>query len=201
MSYNPKIAVGSVLYNQYPIIIGSMITQEYQNWEMHLLHDGPPTDEWRLRMFHALRSVIPDKRITDKYTKTQQGQWGHPLRRMWLDDMRDRKDIDLVVLTNADNYHNPGFLQNLHKPFENPKVVATYSEYMSHNHNGYQTFKNGLGCSNIDISALMFRRDVASDVGWPDFSYASDWNFINSIIKKYGIENFVQVPGNFVTHN
>lgn len=197
-TYNPKIAVMAPIYRYYPVIIGSMLAQKHQNWEFSLIHDGPE-DSNNLAIQHAFQT--PDPRIRCYATEKRVDKWGHPLRRQWLKDIKPCNDIDLVVITNADNYHNPVYLERLCKPFSDKKVVATYAEFNSTHHHSYGIFTNKLACSAIDIAALMFRKDAACEIGWQSDEYFADWVFIDSIMKKYGKDNFRKVDGHLFTHN
>ena len=75
------------------------ILQSNPNWEMRIIHDGPPP----VGLEEFVES-LSDKRIELDYTKVINGFWGHVNRRMMLQET-EGDSLDYVLITNDDNQY------------------------------------------------------------------------------------------------
>lgn len=188
------VTVICLIYNQYPEIIGSMINQTHKNWTLKLIHDGP--NSTGLKEFVA---VVNDPRIEYTETKKHVGLWGHPLRSQAIKDL---KDTDYVVITNADNHHVPVYLERLLIGFSLPNTVGVYCSDMVHSYKSWQVIACSLNRGYIDCAGMMIRAEQAKEVGWRDTtSHSADWVFFDDLIKKYGAHQFRKVIGCLLIHN
>lgn len=191
-----KVAFICPAYNSYPQIISSLICQTHQNWELFLIHDGPNAN--------GIQQLVNDPRIKYKETAERVGKWGHSIRQTALENIAEFcPDADYVVITNADNYHVPVYIEKLLKAFEtNPSIVAAYCSDMVHSYKAWQIIPCRLQLGYIDCAGVMIKKEVAKEIGWRDIeSHSSDWTYFNDIIKKYGADKWQKVPGCLLIHN
>lgn len=192
---NAKVAFICPIYNSYPEILSSLINQTHQNWHLFLVHDGPAT-----KNIKAIVEAANDPRVEYIETETRVGSWGFPIRRDYLQKLKDT-DFDYVVITNSDNHHTPNYCEAMIKGFTGGQV-AIYHAQMVHNYIGWGVIDCRLQQGFLDCGGVMIKKDVAVEVGWNDVkSHSSDWIFFSEIIKKYGAHRFGKVPGCLLIHN
>jgi hypothetical protein len=78
-----KVAIICPIYKLYPQIISSMMTQTYQDWELYLIQDG--NEDKRIGEYVKL---INDPRIKYFETEERVGNYGHPIRREYLNKLK-----------------------------------------------------------------------------------------------------------------
>lgn len=196
-----KVVFICPIFNSYPTIIPSLICQTHKNWELLLIHDG--------RNITNLRETVEafnDYRITYIEHTVHLGNWGHYYRQLLLNDIKEGKrtpDANYVVITNADNYYTPAFINSLLIGFKRqPNAVASYCEKMVHSYTGWGVIPVRLARGYIDCGGVMIRKDVACDVGWRDtVDHSSDWTYFSDVIKRYGEDKWVKVEGCLFVHN
>lgn len=197
-----KVAIVCPIYNMYPQVISSMICQTYPHWELTLIHNGPvPT-----RQIDQIVARYADPRVHLKIHPQETGLWGHPLRAWALEKMKTRElmpDADLVVVTNADNYYAPPFLEQCVSALQSrPDAVAAYASKMVHNYLKWDVITVGIALGTIDCGGVMLRKDIACDVGWRSFEHSSDWTFFADILTRHGgPSRWVPIPGCTFVHN
>lgn len=200
MRENPQVLFISTIYNQFPLIAAAMEAQTYQNWRLWMLHDGPVGDN--VDMLRILNG-INDSRIQFMQTTVRQQQYGHPMRKWALEQLKagEYPDAKYVVITNSDNYFLPVFCQYMLNGFEGKKdCKAVYCD-MLHNYFGNIQVRTKIKLANIDIAAVMFERNCVAEEGWNSMDHSSDWTLIDAIHTKHGHQSFVKVPGTLVVHN
>lgn len=200
-----NVAFIAPIWNYHPILLHSLITQRINCWELFLVHDGPAYDSYKfIGSLNGIHEAYKEK-IHFIETEERRGDFGHPIRQEFMKKMLDgeiAEDCDWLVITNADNYHMPAFCDALLGPLKNPnKLVASYCSHMIHNYFGWTEMKCKLEVGNIDIAALMFRKEQACKIGWNHMHHSADWSFIDEVIKMYGPDTFYEVAGNLVVHN
>lgn len=198
-------------YGRYPSLVSSLIAQTYENWELHLIHDGPaPADFPR----------FADERVIFTETPRRRKEYGHPIRIDWLQQIKDGKIRgDYAVITNEDNYHAPVFLEKLVRPLEEDSgLVGAYCSQMVHNYKGpdgesppagQDHFTDGYGVLDtkpeigfIDCAAVVVRAKVAGEAGWPSTRHSSDWDYLNNIAwRSGGWHKLKKVFGALLVHN
>lgn len=187
------IIICPVYGDTYPQIISSLICQTYQNWELHLIHDGKNTTN-----FMAL--LPDDKRIFYSEEPTHTGNYGHSIRAKYLQSLKSKGDY--VIISNIDNYYMPVFLEKAIATFKaNPNTVATYCAQIVHNYTGFQVMNCRLKRGLIDSGQVMLKFEEAASVGWNSTHHSADWFFFEDVAKKYGVNSFVQFAGCLFTHN
>lgn len=175
------------MFNNYPQIISALMCQTHHNWELWLIHDGPGTNP-----------KCEDSRVKYMETAKHQGNWGHYIRRDYL---QKEHDADFVVITNADNYYVPSFCEAMIAGF-GFNNVATYCAKMVHSYVKWGILECRLSRGYLDCGGVMVRADVANEIGWRDIeSHSSDWIYFADIIQKYGAARWSKIPGCLFTHN
>lgn len=189
-----RVLVICPVYKNYPQIVSSMLTQTHQNWELELVHDGPDTE--------GIKLLIPqDPRIRWRETSKRGGCWGHYIRQTYVEHYAD--EFDFVVITNADNYHTPVFLEYMYRGFEeSPSSVAVYCAQMVHSYKAWQVIDCRLEQGFIDCAGVMVRAWAAQEAGWNDITtHSADWTYFSDLIVKFGAHRFHKVAGCLLTHN
>lgn len=195
-----KVVVICPIYNMYPLIIPSLICQTYTNWELLLINNG--------REINGLDTIVKgynDSRVKFMIYPTQTGNYGHPLRAWALKSIRAKTlsaDADYVVITNADNYYTPTFIQYMLNGFRSKQdVVACYCSDMVHSYLDWATQPCWLERGHIDCGGVMIRKDIACSVEWRSMEHSSDWIYFNDIIQKYGANKWEKIKGTLFVHN
>ena len=201
VAISKKVTFICPIYNTFPEIVSSLLLQTFDNWELYLIHDGKNSTGLKKYI-----DSIGDTRIMYSETPERLGLWGFPIRRDTLNQIKDGTlpKTDYIVITNADNYHSPFYVEKyLMEICNNPKdTIGAYCSQMVHNYVEYKVMDCSLAMGHIDCASIMFRADVACDKGWTDiYERAADWVYIENIIKKYGASNIVKVEGCHLTHN
>lgn len=190
-----KVVFICTIYNTYPQIISSLTLQTHHNWKLILIHDGPSD------MREAIQNLIlGDPRITFIETKKRINNWGHGLRQKAINEY----DLgDYVVITNADNYYVPTFVEYMLKGFKKSHTaVATYCEKMTHSYKAWDVINCKLEKGYLDCGCVMVKSEVAKEVGWSNITeHSADWIYFSEIANKYSWKNFIPVKGNLFTHN
>ena len=189
-----KVIYTVPIYKCYPIVIHSLQEQTYNNWELILIHDGPADPKLR-----SLLEFIDDPRIHFSESDKHFNDWGHSLRAMALEKVESDLPGDFVVMTNADNYHVPGFTEKMLETFDTDTQVA-YCD-MVHDYYDWNFVSTSLTHSFIDCACLMIRCKAALEVGWRSQAYDADWEFIADIRQKYGDQAFRKIASPLVVHN
>jgi hypothetical protein len=190
-----KVIVLCPIYNSFPQIVSSMISQTHKDWELYLIHDGK--SEYNIADYVNL---LNDSRI--KYIETEErvGNYGHPIRKEYLNKFI-KSDADYILITNGDNYHTPNCLEVMIKGFDT-STVATYCESMAHSYINWKIIECRLERGYLDCAGVMVRKDVSCNVGWNDVdSHSSDWTYFEDIAKIHGWHTFKKVEGCLLIHN
>jgi hypothetical protein len=189
-----KVTVICPIYNSYPFIISSMIAQTHQNWELLLVHDGPNENG-----LSKIVKSIGDNRIKYSETDKRSGNWGHKIR---SEEIQKLPTNGFVLITNADNYHVPAYMEKMLSGFTSDYIKATYCSKMVHSYIQWGTIDCQLKRGYIDCAGVLIRNEVAKRVGWNDIeSHSADWFFFNEIARKYGQSSFNRVEGCLLIHN
>jgi hypothetical protein len=190
-----KVIVLAPIYNSYPQIVSSMITQTHQDWELYLVQDGNED-----KKIGEYVKFVNDSRV--KYFESEEriGNYGHPIRKEYLKKFADI-DADYIVITNGDNYHTPNYLETLIKGFDS-NTIATYCDTMSHSYIQWKIINCRLELGYLDCAGVMVRKDAACSVGWNDTdTHSSDWKYFQDISNVYGWHKFKKVEGCLLIHN
>lgn len=176
-----------------------MINQTHKNWELILIHDGP--DKYGIQQ---IVDQCNDSRIVFFETELRAGNWGHSIRRDVLNELKEGKysPSEFVVITNADNYHVPVYLEYMIKGFTSPQVVATYCSHMVHSYLAFGVITCKMIQGYVDMAGVMIRRDAACEVGFNHIeAHSADFLYFKDVFDKYGIKNFNRVEGALLIHN
>jgi len=216
-----KVIIICPIYNSYPQIISSLICQTHKNWVLVLIHDGKASENLKNIIGH-----YADSRIIFLESETRKGNWGHFYRQFGIDNIDNfTPDAEYVVITNADNYHVPIYLEKMMGAFNSQDIVATYCSSMVHSYLSNQqvshldvgqtsstelkweqytfgTIQCKLELGYIDCAGIMVKKECAQKVGWNDIvTHSSDWTYISDIIKEYGENRINKVNGCLLVHN
>ncbi|MBD3882075.1 glycosyltransferase family 2 protein [Phormidium tenue FACHB-886] len=182
------------IYNYYPILVHALQLQSHKNWQLILIHDGPNSTGLQETV-----EQLKDERVTYHETTTRHNDWGHTLRQEGLEKIKNGFSGDYVIITNADNYYAPCFIESMLKALKRD-TVAVYCN-MVHSHRSWNIVSSLLRRKFIDCGCVMVKRDVALEVGWQSKDFAADWFYVKDILAKYPKSSFSKVNKPLFVHN
>ena len=197
------------VYNTFPEIVSSLLCQTHKNWQLLLIHDGPNDTD-----IVGLITHLNDPRIHFIETSERQEQWGHPLRQWALEAIeKGTFRADFIVITNADNYHVPTYIETMLRGFKDDTIAVYCDKFVTH-YKTHQVKPDGtyivhtygvidtkLELGHIDCACVMVRKDAACKVGWHDMSHSSDWTYFSDLLDEYGKNRWTKVLGTLLIHN
>ncbi len=194
-----KVTFICPMFDAFPEIISSLMCQTYKNWELILIDDNPEKT-----IAKDIVDVLKDKRIT--YIKRERmAKWGHPHRQWALNEIKDGrlgKETDYIVITNADNFYVPVFIEYMLNGFiDNPHALATYCNLTVHSYIAWGVMECRFERGFLDCGQVMVKKETACEIGWNSYDHSSDWTYFNEIASKYGIPCFIPVKGALFVHN
>jgi hypothetical protein len=180
------IAVAHQRIGELKVFVQSILNQTAPNWTLNVIHDGPDAVfESTMRRF-AKESA---NRISFSWTPRRHNDYGHSLREQGLAQAHG----DFILLTNADNYYAPRFVEFMNDAIErtNPDVVM-FDMVHSHDNAGgrgtpaYSHFKTEYGRTNIDMGAAIVRRELAQKAGFHDKTHDGDATYFENVARIKG---------------
>jgi hypothetical protein len=183
------------IYRTFPAIVSCLIMQTNTNWRLWLIHDGPVIDPH----IEDYINLVNDDRITFEATPERKGNWGHEIRRDYL----QRVTSKYVIITSPDNYYAPKFIElALTAIVRKTRHVAAFSELMAHNYAHYKILKCRMDRGYIDCGGILLKTSKAKDPGYENITdHSADWLWFKGLIAKHGVNNFVPFSGCHYIHN
>lgn len=184
-----KVIVICPVFNTFPQIVSALQAQSYKNWELYLIHDG-----------EGKMDLPNDDRIHFKKTKERLGNYGHHIRRDYLQILHGLGKY--ILISNADNYYSPDFLLRAITAIEqNHGAVASYCSHMAHSYIDWKIIESRLQRGYIDCGQVLLKAKESAQVGWRSLDHSSDWTFFEDIARRYGKNSFVKFDGCHFIHN
>ena len=180
------IQIISPAYQSYPVLVPSLVVQTSQHYNLKIIHDGEN------EQFMAINDMFLSSNITMGCTTFPLGHWGHPIRRMLLDELED--DGDYVVITNHDNYYFPNFVETIEN--EDAEVLIWS---ILHNYYDYEPLHPKLQFGHIDIMQCAIKKHLAKKVGWKFDENPSDWLYMQECFQE--ARNIKQINKILGVHN
>jgi hypothetical protein len=156
-----KLHVIAVAFNrptELKRLVYDFQTQTRPDWTLHVIHDGPPPDGIP-QFFKGLK----DPRVEFDFTKVVNGYWGHPNRRMMLQEIQGEAD-DYVLITNDDNQYVMAFVEIMLLVCNGTVGMVTCDTI--HNYFKYDVLRTKIRVGNIDMGSFIVKLDVAKAVGF-----------------------------------
>lgn len=150
-------------------LIDSFMNQTDARWSLYIMHDGP-APEGVLRVVND-PFYITDGRVHYKETPQCNGEFGHPNRRMMLQDLAGACD-DYVLITNDDNYYVPAFVEYFLRECR-ADVGMLYCNTV-HSYMQYTVMYSRVKECCIDMGCFIVRSDVAKTVGFNQTNHSAD---------------------------
>lgn len=192
------IAVTYQHKTELEVFVGSLLLQTNPDWELHIIHDGVAQ-----KVVHdIIGKYNDDNRIKFTCTLNRNGSYGHPNRKSALNALQGNGD-DLVLLTNADNYYCPGFVDQILKAYQSkPEIGLVYTDCI-HSHFQWDYHHSEPVEGKIDLGAACIRYDIAKSVGFRWTHYSADGAYIEACAKeaiRRGLRA-IHIPKGLFTHN
>lgn len=179
-------------------LVAAFELQTFNNWHMHVMHDGPLTDVQRDELgFLQLRTK--GKLTWDQRPRLQ--KHGHPHRQAALDYLTLHHACEWLLCTNADNYYAPVFLEALLDAGQRGDADAVYCD-MIHSHKMWQPLRTAFKYQHLDLGGFIVRDRLARKVPFDNFAFNGDGDWINRLAAAASSpKRIVKVPAFFFVHN
>lgn len=201
---NPKVGLAVAAYLRseseqqamaLKCLVASVQAQTYDNWLMHIVHDGPmPVGVPVLQYFDALRT---DSRVTTTGTLSRKQEFGHPHRQAAVQALLNR-GCDWIGLTNQDNYYAPVYFEWLVSAAQKHKAQFAYCD-MVRSHKMWKAFPTSIRRGHIDLGGFLVHRSLAEKIKFDNFTFIGDWDYIRRLTA--AARNVIKVPATLFTHN
>lgn len=179
ISPQKRLSVVIVTYQQpdeLACLLYAFATQTLQNFEIHVLHDGP----------HAPTRAIVERFIAEhpsvpcKYRETDRryNDYGHTLRQIGIEEA----GCEFILITNGDNYYVPRFVELTFDGIDQSKLDLVLFD-MVHSHFAYIPFSTAPMRWNIDMGSIVVRTAMAKRVGFRDKGFEGDATFIEDLLR------------------
>ena len=180
-SLTPDLAwldVVSVAWNQLPLVkshIAAFKAQYSQRFRLTVLHDGSPdpgfVDELVGERYLGgnVRLLATTQRFND---------WGHSLRDIAL---RELVSLPWTLLTNADNYYTPEFVQQTEERAMKGGKLDVVMWNLAHNHHNHRYIKTEFALCKVDMGAFMTKTALARNIGFNHRNAEADGYFVEEI--------------------
>jgi hypothetical protein len=177
-------------------LVDSFLLQTCQQWQMHIIHDGPAPQ--------SVRDVVNsynDPRIDYYETPAVNGCWGHPNRKIALRQL-SINHRDFVLITNDDNYYVPKFVEYFMKECKKENVGIIYCNTL-HSYLDYNVLNTEIRENLIDMGSFIVRLDVAHKVGFNHEHFSADGTYAVACANYCRVRKFkiVYIPKCLFIHN
>lgn len=149
------------------ILIDCFLVQTNPNWELFIIHDGVGSKEVRAVGYN----YADDPRIRYFESFKRRGQYGHPNRKVFLQNTEVATD-EFLLLTNDDNMYCPVYVEYMLNAIK-PNTGMVYCDTV-HSHFKYDVLKTKIAVDHIDIGSFIVRADIAKAVGFNHFEFNGD---------------------------
>ncbi len=147
-------------------LIDCLLVQTDPRWDLIIMHDGIGSDK-----IHEVVGLYNDLRVNFYETPYRMQQFGHPMRKAYLDSI-DGDVQDFILMTNDDNYYVPVFVELMLKVC-NDRTGFVYCDAV-HSHFQYDILRTEIKVDRIDVGSFMVRSDVARKIGFNHFEFNGD---------------------------
>ncbi|MDD5006559.1 MAG: glycosyltransferase family A protein [Candidatus Omnitrophica bacterium] len=142
------------------IHIDSFICQSNQDFQLTIIHDGPASKE--------VKDVVAlyknkEPQILFIETETRVGNWGNENRQVALQLLNGKKG-DFVLMTNADNYYVPSFIEQVMTEVKR-NTGFLYFDFLHHPFH-YQLMRSKPEVNWIDLGAYITELKLAQEIGF-----------------------------------
>jgi len=175
------------------ILIDCFRVQTDENWEMHIIHDGPAPDD--------VKEILPDDpRVIFYESEVRLGKYGHPNRRYMLDHVKMNTD-DYVLITNDDNYYVPEYVNYMRRAI-GVGVGVVYHDCL-HNYYSYEVLKAKMEINYIDMGSFIVRADIAKKIRFTSNEFHADGIYAEAVADHCNKNNLkmIYLPRPLFIHN
>jgi len=181
---------------QLRIFIDCFLSQTNPNWSLTVIHDGQAEKEVK-----DVFALYNDPRILCIETEKREKYWGNIHRQEALQLINGKKG-DFVLLTNADNYYVPHFVQVINDTANND-VGFIYCDFLHHNY-GYALLRSKIEVNYIDLGCFVTELKLAQSIGFHRLTrYDADGLFAKDVANFCDRNNLktIKLPNVLFVHN
>ena len=201
----PIVEIISVAFErlgELKVFVQCILNQRQDNWKLRVIHDGPNAEFCSIMQGYAQQKP---GQIFYEETTARYNDWGHSLREIGL----ARATGDYVLITNADNYYIPRFIEYVTEAIEQTKAdLIGWDMVHSHESPGstcapsYSYFKTEWKRFGIDMGAAVVRRTLAQQAGFPDKGHDGDATYFIKVSEIKGPATLCcRIPRVMLVHN
>lgn len=176
--------------------IDCIYLQTDKNWILHIIHDGPPSEDVK-----AIMTLYREPNIFFQSTPQVNGHYGHPNRQLVLKELiLNHKDY--VMITNDDNMYVPVFVEYFLKECQKENVGMVYCDVI-HSYMGYNILKTEIRENHIDMGSFIVKLDVAKRVGFTHLHFSADGTYAVACANHCRVRRLkiVYIPKALFIHN
>jgi len=167
-----KLIVIAVAYDRtiwLRSMVDSWLLQTRQDWELHIIYDGPSPQKVK-----DIMSIYDDPRIRFYESPERYGRYGHPNRRAMLQAVQcDPKDF--ILMTNDDNFYVCKFWEFMGGAIKSNTGIV-YCDTV-HSHFNYDINRSELRENGIDMGAFIVRAEIAKSTGFNHDHFSADGTY------------------------
>jgi len=197
-----------VMHHRFELkcFIDCMRSQRSDNWKLHIVHDGKGD------LFNATKKDLEENSYLDhpnivlSATEERNGKWGHASREYGLKNRIS--DANYILITNADNYYVPrfieiatGYLSGNPVDFLYWNAIHNRKRIRSRHDSEYECMNSSLQRGNLDMGCALIKSSIAENVGFPYRVYNGDWRFFEACLAKCNKEKVHKIDRYLFIHN
>ncbi len=200
-SLRPKFSIVMTLFETQhflPRAIACLMDQNYHNWELILVSDGPEAREpySPRRILQPLQKHFPSNRIEYHELPRAEGCWGNVARAFGL----ERSKGDYVCWVNHDNLIYPDYLlSHVRNIQRRPGCLSVVDIQLWREVRYYGRFPRAYRCSSIDLLCYALPVGTARDLdafGPPtEKLYAADGRLFDAAARILPIQHQQRIVG------
>lgn len=196
----PTVSVIIPNYNHAKYLeqrIDTVLNQTYQDFEIILLDDCSTDNSVEIINKYANHPKVSKVILNDKNSGNTFKQWERGInasvgKYIWIAESDDYADVTfLETLVSEIEKDNVGiaFCQSYYVDKDNNVIYESNFEPSNQIYSGADFVKDKmtLGNSLFNASAVLFKKELSSDIKFPDLKYCGDWLFWVTILKNTNI--------------
>ena len=175
--------------------INSIKAQTSDNWRLYIIHDGEDEFYHKIKKELEDQGYLNDQIVFDHTPQKAENPWGHLSRDYAVDKYLSGDENEVTVMTNADNYYVPIFVEYLEQVFEVEGYTNLFYWNCVHSHeNGsntayfppmtgrYSLLQAQLQHAMIDLGCVAIRNNIVKQIGFKHEEHDGDWFYFNDAI-------------------
>lgn len=171
-------------------ICDCFLLQSCENWKLTIVHDGKAPQ----KIIDVMNEYVTESRITFVQTEERVGNFGHPNRKRFLQEIKGEKD-DFVLITNEDNIYVDVFVEYFLRETNKANVGMVFCNTI-HSYSGYDILNTQVRENYIDMGSFIVRLSVAQETGFNHLHLSADGRYAVECYKKCQEQRYIAIKIN-----